>query len=128
MMRGKRLREMLDQTDDRIIKTYNRHGGLNHIKATTLPAQGEIIETLESLVSIIFPGFFDTSNLNATNIRYHLGAKCAAVYQQLADQIDKCFRYFCKNESRCRRDSMVCTKNEKSCLRKAREISRALLK
>jgi serine O-acetyltransferase len=128
MTRDKKLREMLDRTVDRIIQSYNRHGGINHIKGPSLPAQGEIIETLESLVSIIFPGFFETSDLNATNIKYHLGAKCAAVYQQLVDQINKCFRYFCKNESRCRPDSVECGIGEKSCLRKAREISRALLK
>lgn len=128
MMRGKQLRKMLDQTVDRIIQSYNRHGGINHIKGPSLPAQGEIIKTLESLISIIFPGFFDTSGLNATNIRYHLGTKCAEAYQQLADQINKCFRYFCKSESRCRPDSVTCAMSEKSCLRKAREISRALLK
>ena len=65
MMRGKRLREMLDQTVDRIIQSYNRHGGINHIKGPSLPAQGEIIETLESLVSIISPD----SSTQATSTR-----------------------------------------------------------
>jgi len=128
MPNGEKLREMLDRTVSRIIQSYNRHGGINHIKGPTLPAQAEIIETLESLVSIIFPGFFDTSDINPANLKYHVGTKCEAVYQQLVDQINKCFRYFCKNESRCRPDSMRCAvRSEKSCLAKARAISRALL-
>lgn len=129
MHREKNLREMLDKTVARIVQSYTRHGGINHIKGPTLPAQGEIIETLQSLVTIIFPGFFDKSDITPANLRYHVGAKCEAVYQQLVDQINKCFRYFCKNESRCRPDSLACAvRKEKSCLAKAREIAKALLR
>jgi serine O-acetyltransferase len=128
MPHEKKLRRMLDETVERIIRSYSSHGGINHIKGPSLPSQGEIIRTLESLVSILFPGFFDTSDITTTNIKYRVGATCAAVYQQLVGQINKCFRYFCKNEDRCRPDSLTCAvKREKSCLRKAREITRELL-
>jgi len=129
MPKEKKLRRMLDRTVARIIQSYNRHGGINHIKGPSLPAQGEIIETLQNLVSIIFPGFFDKTDINPANLKYHVGAKCEAVYQQLVDQINKCFRYFCENERRCRPGSLRCIiKREKTCLAKAREISGALLK
>ncbi|MCX6357167.1 MAG: serine acetyltransferase [Candidatus Aureabacteria bacterium] len=128
MQRAKKLRRMLDRTVDRIIQSYNRHGGINHIKGPTLPARSEITGTLESLVSIIFPGFFDTSDINPANLKYHVGAKCEAVYQQLVDQINKCFRYVCRNERRCRPESLRCEfMKEKACLVRAREITRALL-
>lgn len=128
MPQGKKLQAMLDRAVERIVRSYESHGGINHIKGPSLPAQVEIIQTLESLVSVIFPGFFDTSDLNAANIKYHIGTKCADVYQRLVDQINKCFRYFCRKERRCRPDSRKCLlKKEKSCLRKAREISRSLL-
>jgi serine O-acetyltransferase len=123
-----KLRRVLDATVNRIIASYTRHGGINHIQGPNLPAQGEIIRTLETLVSIIFPGFFDTSHLTATNLKYHVGAKCAEAHRQLVDQINKCFRYFCSNESRCRPDTVECrVDGKRSCLIKAREISQALL-
>ena len=128
MPHEKRLRKVLDSTVNRIVSSYTLYGGINHIKGPNLPAQGEIIRTLEGLVSIIFPGFFDTSDLTATNLKYHVGAKCASAYQQLADQINKCFRYFCKNEHRCRPDTVECAVDgERACLLRAREIARKLL-
>ncbi|MEI6634796.1 MAG: serine O-acetyltransferase EpsC [Chlamydiota bacterium] len=128
MSHEKRLRKVLDSTVNRIVSSYTRYGGINHIKGPNLPAQGEIIRTLEGLVSIIFPGFFDTSDLTATNLKYHVGAKCASAYQHLSDQINKCFRYFCKNEHRCRPDTVECAVDgERACLLRAREIARKLL-
>ena len=129
MVKRKNTRETLDVTVDRIIQSYSRYGGINHIKGPNLPSQGEIIETLEDLVSIIFPGYFDKSDITATNVRYHVGTKCADTYNSLVDQINKCFRYFCKNWNRCKPDETTCRiKSQKSCLKKAREISRALLR
>jgi serine O-acetyltransferase len=77
MARKKKLTETLDNTVRRIIQSYNRYGGINHIKGPTLPAQGEIIDTLQKLISIIFPGFFDRSDINTTNIKYHVGTEAA---------------------------------------------------
>jgi serine O-acetyltransferase len=128
MPHEKKLRKVLDSTVNRIVGSYTRYGGINHIKGPNLPAQREIIRTLEGLVSIIFPGFFDTSDLTTTNLKYYVGARCASVYQQLADQINKCFRYFCKNEDRCRPDTVTCAVNGKrACLLRAREIAQGLL-
>lgn len=128
MPHEKKLRKVLDSTVNRIVRSYTRYGGINHIKGPNLPAQGQIILTLEGLVSIIFPGFFDASDLTTTNLKYTVGAKCAAAYQQLADQINKCFRYFCRNEDRCRPDAATCVVvGERACLLRAREIARKLL-
>lgn len=129
MPHEKKLRRVLDETVERIVDSYTRYGGINHIKGPNLPAQGEIIRTLEGIVSIIFPGFFDASDLTAANLKYGVGAKCASVHQQLVDQINKCFRYFCRYESRCRPDSAVCRGNgEAACLPRARAIALRLLK
>ena len=102
MPHEKKLRRVLDSTVNRIVGSYTRYGGINHIKGPNLPAQSEIIATLEDLLSIIFPGFFDTSDLTAVDLKYHVGAKCASVCRRLVDQINKCFRYFCRHETRCR--------------------------
>lgn len=128
MPHEKKLRRVLDSTVNRIVNSYTRYGGINHIKGPNLPAQSEIIATLEDLVSIIFPGFFDTSDLTAVDLKYHVGAKCASVCRRLVDQINKCFRYFCRHETRCRPDSVKCrVDGTRSCLLKAREIAQGLL-
>ncbi len=129
MSKEKQIRGMFDKTVDTIIKSYSRYGGINHIKGPNLPSQEEIIETLEGLVAIIFPGFFGRSDISTTNIRYSVGTKCATAYQRLVDHINKCLRYFCEHESKCRPGSDECKiRGHKACLSKARQISKALLK
>jgi serine O-acetyltransferase len=128
MPHERKLRKVLDATVGRIVASYARYGGINHMKGPNLPAQAEIIRTLEGLVSIIFPGFFDADDLTAASLKYGVGAKCAAAHRQLVDQINKCLRYFCRHESRCRPDSAVCRgTGRKACLPRAREISLRLL-
>ncbi len=122
-------RETLAGTVDRIIDSYNRYGGINHIKGPNLPSRGEIVETLESLITIIFPGFFNRGGIDKDNVRYWVGTQCAEIYPQLEDQLNKCFRYFCKNWKRCRPDETRChIKGKESCLTRSRKITRALFR
>jgi len=129
MTSKRKKQDTLDLTVDRIIESYNRYGGINHIKGPSLPSRDEIIETLEALITIIFPGFFNKNAITADNVRYYVGTRCAETYPQLEDQINKCFRYFCEHWNECRPDEMQCRlKGKKSCLKRAREISRMLFR
>jgi len=129
MVTKKKNRETLADTVDRIIESYNRYGGINHIKGPSLPSRDEIIETLEALITVIFPGFFNKNTIDVDNIRYYVGTRCAETYPQLEDQINKCFRYFCKNWYRCRPDETSCRiKGKESCLTRARKITRYLFR
>lgn len=122
-------REKLENTVDRIIESYDRYGGINHIKGPNLPSREEIIETLESLVTIIFPGFFVREEIDRDSVRFWLGAECAKIYPRLEDQVNKSFRYFCRHWRNCRHDTEACRIGEKeSCLARARRISRGLFR
>jgi len=129
MVTKKKNRETLADTVDRIIESYNRYGGINHIKGPNLPSREEIIETLESVITVIFPGFFSKSFIDGDNVRYWVGTKCAETLPQLEEQINKCFRYFCDHWKECRPDEMRCRiKGKKSCLKRAQDISRMLFR
>ncbi len=122
-------REKLESTVDRIIESYDRWGGINHIKGPNLPSREEIIETLEALITIIFPGFFTREEIDPDSVRFWLGAECARIYPRLEDQVSKSFRYFCRDWKHCRPDAEKCrTGNKESCLARARRISRGLFR
>ncbi|KQC15173.1 MAG: hypothetical protein APR56_02635, partial [Methanosaeta sp. SDB] len=101
----------------------------NHIKGPNLPSREEIIETLDSLITIIFPGFFTREEIDRDSVRFWLGAECSRIYPRLEDQINKSFRYFCRDWKKCRPDAEECrVGNKESCLRRARRIGRALFR
>jgi serine O-acetyltransferase len=122
-------RKNLDNIVDRIIESYDRYGGINHIKGPNLPSRDEIIETLEALITIIFPGFFNREKIDRDSVRFWLGAECAKIYPRLEDQINKSFRYFCEHWESCRPEMEECLiKDQEACLVRARRISRALFR
>lgn len=122
-------RQNLEKTVDRIIESYDRHGGINHIKGPNLPSREEIIETLESLITIIFPGFFTREVIDRDNVRFWVGAECSRIYPRIEDQINKSFRYFCRQWGDCRPDTDCCLIEDlEACLVRARKISRALFR
>lgn len=129
MATSEKKRRTFADTVDRILESYNLYGGINHIKGPNLPSRGEIVETLESLITVLFPGFFTKGIIDKDNVHYWVGAECAKIYPRLEDQINKCFRYFCENWQRCRSDDKQCViKGRESCLAKARRISRSLFR
>jgi len=124
-----RKRKKLENTVDRIIESYDRYGGINHIKGPNLPSRGEIVETLESLITIIFPGFFNREDIDRDSVRFWVGAECAKIYPRLEDQVNKCFRYFCRHWKSCRPDAEQCRiKDQEACLARARKIARGLFR
>ena len=122
-------RQNLEKTVDRIIESYDRHGGINHIRGPNLPSREEIVETLESLITIIFPGFFTREVIDRDNVRFWVGAECSRIYPRIEDQINKSLRYFCLQWGDCRPDTDACLIEDlEACLVRARKIARALLR
>ncbi|MBN2342932.1 MAG: serine acetyltransferase [Deltaproteobacteria bacterium] len=59
-----------------------------------LPKRDEIIKIVEELRSVLFPGYFGTSNINMENMRFHVGSALDHLLRIFAEQIRRglCFR------------------------------------
>ena len=71
-----------------IMDNYDEYGGINHIEGKDLPSKQNVIEVLENLFSIIFPGYFGKEVITKSNIRYFLGSKIHSTYQLLSLRIN----------------------------------------
>jgi len=88
-------KEFLDTLVDRISATYEDEQGINHIEGFNLPNKKEILNILDELLEIIFPGFSDRKSYNLSTVRYNIGELLANVYSHLTDQIERSMRYNC---------------------------------
>lgn len=60
-----------------------------------LPSRDAVIRIVESLRSVIFPGYFGTSELDADSMRYHVGATLDRVSRELQEQIKRGVCFVC---------------------------------
>jgi len=94
----------------------------------SLPSQNVIREVLETLRSVLFPGYFGLSSLKRDSIPFHIGSALDRVHPVLIDQIQKGLCFACRDGVTCLSD---CHEQAESIaarfLRSLPEIQRLLL-
>ena len=58
---------------DGIVASYRREALIQHINRVYLPDRGRIVELLERLVELMYPGFHGRQDLTEHNVAYHVG-------------------------------------------------------
>ncbi len=91
-----------------ILSSYQKVGGMDHLEGRSLPSKKVVIEVLEDLFTILFPGYLGDTEITKANIKYHLGTKLTSVYTRLTEEVEKSLKHICKKISECPED--VCEK------------------
>lgn len=89
---------------DEMLTNYEEFGGMDHLEGKDLPAKKAVIEVLEDLFIILFPGYLGDSEITKANIKYHLSRKLTSVYTRLTEEIEKSLKYICRKISECPQD------------------------
>jgi serine O-acetyltransferase len=103
MLERLKLKHRLPEVTDRIVETYgDSQVPLHHLASTPLPSRESIVQILEILQEIIFPGYFGKKGLDSYSIKYHVGDSLETVYEMLFREIYRGIRHDCKlSESIC---------------------------
>jgi serine O-acetyltransferase len=83
---------------DELIQTYKGDSGINFIDVSNLPVRDKIIDILELLTEIIFPGYTGKRSVTKSNIDFIVIDVLYHVYSELTEQIEKAYRYQCRME------------------------------
>lgn len=83
----------------RIIHTYEGDCGINFIDATNLPVHDKIIETLELLKELLFPGYTGKRKVTKSNVKFVVVDILCHVYTELSEQIERAYRYRCRMDN-----------------------------
>jgi len=76
-----------------------------------MPSRNAVIEIVESLRSVLFPGYFGASELNDESMPFQVGATLDKVLRSLQEQIKKGLSFVCEREPR------ACSECEESAIR-----------
>ncbi len=74
---------------DKILDSYSTYPETCSIDKDNRLNREEIIDILEEIRSLVFPGFFDSKNLNRESIRYHVGDLVEDVQYRLTKQVTR---------------------------------------
>ena len=93
-----RSRQQLPHVTEGIIASCNDTDCYTHIDYESIPSQASVIEIIEKVREILFPGYFSSEKIDPTNLKYSLGQSVSYLYDLLAEQIShgirhECFRY-----------------------------------
>jgi serine O-acetyltransferase len=90
----------------------------HHLNVVGLPSRDVLIEIMDRLKRVLFPGYFGEQDLDRYNLSYHIGIELNTLFESLSRQITLSIRH------ECRRHQMICT----SCSQRGQEEALILLK
>jgi serine O-acetyltransferase len=89
---------------DDIIDNYGAIGGMDHLEGRDLPSKKVVIEVLEDLLTVLFPGYLGKEVVTSANIKYFLGNLLNSVYTRLTSEMEKSIKYICRKITECPHD------------------------
>ena len=88
-----RLKNQLPEITERIVRTYDEVGTINHLGHCPLPSYDEIVAILTDLKEILYPGYQRREGLHRGNITYYVGDLLDRLHDKLTIQIGRALRH-----------------------------------
>lgn len=81
---------------DSLLETYKNDSGTNFIEVTNLPFQEKVIEILDMLRELLFPGYTGRERVTTSNLEFVVGDLLCKVNDELTEQVERAFRHACR--------------------------------
>jgi len=115
-----RFREQLPEIVEQVIRSCNDETCYTHVDYEPIPSRIVVIELLERLREVLFPGYFSREKIDPVNLKYNLGQKLSSLFDLLSEQITLSFRHDCF------RYELPCSECEKQGNRISLELLKAI--
>jgi serine O-acetyltransferase len=88
-----RKKESLSELTDRIVDSYTEIGTINHLGHCPLPSAQEVVEILQDIKEVLYPGYRRRQNLHLGNVSYYVGDLIDSLHDRLTQQIARALRW-----------------------------------
>jgi serine O-acetyltransferase len=83
----------LEQVAGELLDSYLRDERARRISQRYLPSRAAIVEILESVLDLMYPGYYGRQDLNAGNLTQHVEHMAAALVPKLEREMEHCLCY-----------------------------------
>lgn len=87
------LNAQLPEVVDALVKSVQSEPRLQHLNEVYLPNREAIIQCIDMLRQIVFPGYFGVQGLTSENLPYRVGELVNELQHTLFEQVRCCLRY-----------------------------------
>jgi serine O-acetyltransferase len=81
------------QLTEKLVESYTRLGGINHVDGKNLPAKEAVAAITLDLLCLLFPGFFEEQLQHSSDLRNNTEALLSGVRSNLEAEIAKALEY-----------------------------------
>lgn len=99
MQKKKLTSKSINSLKDKILHTYKGDSGINFIDVFNLPVQSKIVNILELLMELIFPGYAGIRPVTKSNISFVVGDILCKVRTELSEQAERAYKYLCRKDN-----------------------------
>jgi serine O-acetyltransferase len=92
-MDRKQLNERLPAVVEKLVQSVTSEPRLQHLNRVYLPSRDEIVNIINLLRQLVFPGYFGKQGLTTSNLPFRLGEIVLEVSDLLFEQVRCCLRY-----------------------------------
>ena len=86
----------IKQRLESLVESYKPGSGINFIDDTNLPVNTAVVEILENLLEIVFPGYTGMRNITTENVGFIIGDLLCRVRDTLEIQIFRALKHECR--------------------------------
>lgn len=109
-----------------LLATYKDDSGTNFIEVSNLPFQQKVIEILDMLRELLFPGYTGSRTVTQSNLEFIVGDLLCKVNDELTEQVERAYRHACRikqcEDCDCRKKAQDAVYQLLSQLPKIREL------
>ena len=92
-------RDQVREITREVLQTFGSlHPKLEHLATTPLPDKSSIIQIVDDLLEVIYPGYFGRKYVEVANIEYHIGDLIDSIYARLTQEIYRGVRPQCEEK------------------------------
>jgi serine O-acetyltransferase len=96
---------MLEELTGEFLDSYRGDTRARRISQRYLPSREAIVEILEAVLDLMYPGYFGRRDLNSENLGAHVGQSVAALAPKLEREMEHCLCYGREREAQREQDS-----------------------
>jgi len=96
MRRIKLTNKRIENLVGEIARTYQGDSGINFIDASNLPVRSKILDILDLLFEVLFPGYTGRRTVTKSNITFIVGDILWQIATALSEQMERSFQYQCR--------------------------------
>ncbi|MEJ2057498.1 MAG: serine acetyltransferase [Desulfofustis sp.] len=85
---------------EKLMQSWSTKECYNNISPVEIPSHKAIIDIIKQARRILFPGYFTSARLHASNLEYYIGKETTELYDKLCEQITMAIRHDCRRQER----------------------------